>query len=128
MSLAVRMLLIATLLLVAESSAAKAERLSSSLAYMKLLFCAYGSIGQQPQPLPPGFENQFAVAVVEVNSSYDFEKAPLPTITLIDPRGIRTMSKRVISVEVFDEPYELHEGNVAFYLNTDPRGHTHKWN
>jgi hypothetical protein len=96
-------------------------------ASLKLLYCAFGSIGLQPVPPPPGFENQFAVAVVEVNNSRKVPNAPLPYVTLLDQRGKAIGTKRVISVEVFDEPFIPGEGNGAFYLNTDPRGHTQTW-
>jgi hypothetical protein len=104
-----------------------ADEPSPGYASMKLLFCAYGSIGSQPVPPPPGFENQFAVAVVEVNSSRAVPNAPLPKVTLLYGRGKPIGTKRVISVEVFDEPFVPGEGNMAFYLNTNPRGHTHRW-
>jgi hypothetical protein len=96
---------------------------------MKLFFCAYGSIGVKPRPLPPGFETQFAVAVIEINGSFvDMTNAPAPDIMLFDQAGKVTKTKRVISVEVFDEPYVAGEGNFAYYLNTDPRGRTRSWN
>jgi hypothetical protein len=97
------------------------------IAQMKLLYCSFGSIGLQPNPLPSGFENQFAVAVVEVNSYADIPNAPPPTITLFDEEGKSTKTKRVISVSVFDEPYIEHEGNAAFWLGTARNSRTHLW-
>jgi hypothetical protein len=96
-------------------------------AWLKLLFCAYGSVGMQPYPLPPNYENQFAVAVVEVNNSRPVPNAPLPEVTLLYEKGKSIGTKRVVSVDVFDEPFVAGEGDMAFYLNTDRRGHTHRW-
>ncbi len=50
-------------------------------AFLKLLNCSYGSVSFQPSPLPPGFENQFAVAVFEVNGTMEMQDAPSPSIT-----------------------------------------------
>ncbi len=93
-----------------------------------MLFCAYGPIGQQPIHPPPEFESQFAVPVFEVNSSLDMKNAPLPSITLFDEAGKATKTKRVILAEVFDEPHIAGNGNFAFYLDSNPRGRTRRWN
>ena len=116
-----RILLAAALLLtIVEGPRAEAQPYQP----VKLFYCAYGSIAFQPHPLPPGFENQFAVAVIEVNSQ-DAEPMPPASITLIDRAGRHINTKRLISVEVFDEPYIAGEGNGAYYLNHDPRGNSH---
>ena len=92
---------------------------------IKLLFCAFGSIGLQPVPPPPGFENEFAEAVVEINNDGKVVNAPLPYVTLYAEHGKVWQTKRVVSVEVFDEPWVRGEGDVGFYMGT--RGNTHAW-
>ncbi|MBV9148944.1 MAG: hypothetical protein JO024_03700 [Candidatus Eremiobacteraeota bacterium] len=119
---------LATLLLLASATARAANQPPPGYAYMKLFYCAYGGIGFQPLHPPLGFENEFAVAVIEVNSSIEVKDAPAPDVTLFDGTGKSTKTKRLASVEVFDEPYVAGEGDGAYYLNTDPRGRTHAWN
>jgi hypothetical protein len=121
-------ILLAALLLLTTATARGADELKPGYATMKLLFCAYGSIGLRPLHPPPGFETQFAVAVIEVNSSFDMPNAPEPDIMLFDQAGKPTKTNRVISVEVFDEPYVAGDGNFAYYLDTNPRGRTRSWN
>jgi len=120
--------ILAMLSLLVPASAHAANQLPPGYAYMKLFYCAYGSIGFQPLHPPPGFENQFAVAVIEVNSSIEIKNAPAPDVTLFNSTEKSAKTKRLISVEVFDEPYVAGEGSGAYYLNTDPRGRTHAWN
>ena len=120
-------ILLPVLLLLTTTTARGADQLKSGYATMKLLFCAFGSVGLLPAHPPPGFETQFATAVVAVNSSFDMPNAPAPQILLFDKAGKATKTKRVISVEVFDEPYIAGESNDAYYLNTDPRGRTRSW-
>lgn len=92
-------------------------------ASMKLLFCASGS----GNIVGPGLDSEFAVAVVEVNNSRLLPNAPLPEVTLLYEGGKTIGTKRVVSVDVFDEPFVPGESDFAFYLNTDQRGHTHRW-
>lgn len=124
--MAMRVLLAALLCFIAVAPVA-ADQPLPGYAWMKLLFCAYGSVGAQPLHPPPGYENQFAEAVVELNNTRRVPNAPAPNVTLLYPSGKSITTKRVISVEVFDEPYVPGEGDMAFYLNTDSRGHTHNW-
>ena len=70
---------------------------------------------------------QFAVAVVEVNTSQAIPNAPAPQIVLYGRRPKLMKTRRVVSVEVFDEPWVQNEGYMAYYLNTDSRGRTHPW-
>lgn len=121
-------LLIALVFTIMSTGAIAADEPLPGYASMKLLFCAYGGIGAQPSPMPANFENQFAVAVVELNSSREVSQAPLPTLSLLYGERAALTTKRVISVEQFDEPYVRGEGNMAFYLNSNLRGHTVPWN
>ena len=104
---------------------AAADEPLPAYASMKLLFCAYGGVRGITSLAES--EDQFATAVVEVNNGRKVPNAPLPKITLLGDQGKFFDTIRVISVEVFDEPFEPGEGNGGFYLSSDPRGHTHAW-
>jgi hypothetical protein len=121
-------LFIALLLCLSTAAPANAEQPLPGYAWMKLFFCAYGSVGWQPIHPPPGFENEFAVAVVEVNNERALPNAPAPDVTLLYQDGKTIGTKRVVSVEVFDEPFVPGEGSMGFYLATRRGGHTHPWN
>jgi crossover junction endodeoxyribonuclease RusA len=76
---------IAVVLLVVLASAG----LSSTSAALtqsagKSLFCAHGSIGMRPSPLPPGFETQFAVAVVEIQSAMEVSNVDVTEFSLFN--------------------------------------------
>jgi hypothetical protein len=109
-------------LLVPAQSAVAANGLDASGG--KALFCSFGGIGMQPSPLPPGFEAQFAVAVVEINRTREIRKAKVSDFVLFDQSGQATNFKRVVSVEVFDRPRLASEGDDAYYLNP---GNTQPW-
>jgi hypothetical protein len=94
---------------------------------VKPLFCAFGSVGLIPVPTPPGFESEFAVAVVEINSSTETANVAVSDFVLFDQAGKATKAKRVIKVEEFDEPHDTNEGIMAYYLNTKRNGHTRLW-
>lgn len=94
----------------------------------KPLFCAYGSVSVIPVSPPPGFESQFAVAVVEINSSKENANVTVSDFALFDQRGTAIKANRVISVEEFDEPNNPNVGTWAYYLNTAKNGHTRLWN
>jgi len=85
----------------AQSAASKSEAGNGTA---KSLFCGYGSVGFMPDPLPPGFETQFAVAVVEIDSPSETRDAAVSGFVLFDEAGKTTESKRVVSVEVFKRP------------------------
>ena len=102
-------------------------RAAGAVVAVKLLFCAYGSVGLEPVPKPAGFEDQFAVAVIEVNSTAETIAASKPSIELIGSAGNTVRTKRVISVETFDEPYVSGEGNFAYYLNTATQSRSRAW-
>jgi hypothetical protein len=94
----------------------------------KPLFCAYGSVGLVPASPPPGFESEFAVAVVEIKSSAATANVTVSDFALFDETGKATKAKRVIKVEEFDEPHDTNEGIMAYYLNTKTNGRTRLWN
>ena len=121
-------LLLGVLLCLSAFQPVAADESSPARVSMKLLFCANGSIGIEPSmQAQPGFESQLAVAVVEVNTSQKAIHSSLPQVTLLYDKEQSASTKRVISAEVFDEPFVAGETNMAFYLNTDRRGHTHPW-
>jgi hypothetical protein len=92
------------------------------------LFCAYGSVGLIPIPRPPGFESQFAVIVVEINSLRETPNVAISHFAFFDQAGKATKFKRVVKVEEFDEPRTVNEGKFAYYLNTASGSGTHSWN
>jgi hypothetical protein len=94
----------------------------------KSLFCAFGSVGGLvPIQRPPGFESEFAVAVVEINSLRKTTHVAVSDFVLFDQAGKATKLKRVVNVEVFDEPRVATEGLFAYYLNTTSASATHPW-
>jgi hypothetical protein len=104
----------------------------SSIPYLgkpvtKAVFCAFGSIGIQPLTKPPGFESQFATAVVEIDSPQKIEHADVTEFVLIEPDGKTTPMKRVITIERFEERPKPTEGKFAFYLNTEKGSRTRAW-
>lgn len=100
------------------------------------LFCAYGGVGIVPDPLPPGYETQFASMVIAI----DNPGPPIPAVsvaglTLVDAAGTALASlQRVDHVVVLDavEPEGPTMGRFAVYLNAEgrpfdgtlPTGHT----
>jgi hypothetical protein len=70
------------------------------------LFGAFGSVGLISVPRPAEFESEFAVTVVEINSSVAMTNVPVTELVLLDRHGRITVMKRVVEVEVFEpEPY-----------------------
>ena len=68
----------------------------------KLLSCAHGSIGERPDPAPPGFESEFAEAVVVINRSRQITNATVSGFELFDNAGNVSRLKRVVEVDAFD--------------------------
>lgn len=83
----------------------------------KSLFCAYGGIGTAPNPLPVGYETQFAVAVVEIDSPRETSKNAVTDFVLYDQGGAATRFKRIVEAEIFDRPRVASEGEFAYYVN-----------
>jgi hypothetical protein len=110
------------------STAAIATRAPTTNVDVKSLFCAYGSVGLIPAVPPPGFESQFAVAVVEINSSKETANVAVSDFVLFDREGQATKAMRVIEVEEFNEPHVTNEGVMAYYLKTVKNGGTRLWN
>lgn len=94
----------------------------------RALFCAYGSVAVLPVPLPPGFESQFAVAVVEINNPSQTKHVAVSDFVLFDQAGKQTGFKRVVKVEEFNQPRIATEGAFAYYLNTTKASGTRPWN
>jgi len=94
-------------------------------ATVKALFCSHGSIGARPAVLPPGFETQFATAVVEIDSPSEIKNVAVSDFVLLDQAGNETKFKRVIKVEEFDKPPLTNAFTFAYYLN---EGGTRPWN
>lgn len=90
----------------------------------RALFCAYGGVGTVPDPLPPGYEADFAVVVIAIESSRSVSGVTVADFALLDAAGAPTRSRRVVELEEFDRPRVTSEGEFAYYLN--PNG-TRKW-
>jgi hypothetical protein len=90
----------------------------------KPLFCAYGGVGLVPDPLPAGYETEFAVAVVEVHSVTETASNAVTQFILFDKDGAETKMKRVVETEIFERPRVASEGEFAWYLNP---GGTRPW-
>jgi len=90
----------------------------------RTLFCAYGSIGLRPNPLPQGFETQFAIAVVEIRSPREIRGGAASEFTVTNQEGKETKSKRIIATEEFVR-IRSNEADMAYYLN--PEG-ARPWN
>lgn len=85
----------------------------------KPLFCAFGGVGGlMPIPRAPGFESEFAVAVVEINSPRKTTHVAGSDFVLFDRAGRAAKLKRVIEIDVFEEHRVATEGLFAYYLNT----------
>ena len=94
---------------------------------VKSLFCAHGSVEFTPISLPPDFESEFAVAVVEIDSSKAIGNVTITGFTLFDQAGKATTMKRLVKVESFDEPRVVGDGDVAYYLNTADGSRSKPW-
>lgn len=68
-------------------------------------------------PLPPGYELQFAVAVVQIDSPGAVANVEVSDFALFDIGNKVTRLKRVVQVEVFDRPHVATGGSFADYLN-----------
>ena len=64
-----------------------AVKRAATKASARALFCAYGGIGLRPVPTPPGFESEFAVAVVEINSPSKTMNVSVTDFVLLDRDG-----------------------------------------
>lgn len=92
---------------------------------VKPLYCAFGGIGITPIHPPQGFESEFAVAVVEINSPSETANVTVSDFVLLDQGGKATKFKRVVQIEVFHRPRIATEGIGAYYENP---GGTSPWN
>jgi hypothetical protein len=93
-----------------------------------LLFCTHGGIAWQPVPRPSGFESEFAVAVVEIESPRSASNVAVSGFALFDEAGHETKAKRIIKVEEFDETRIPTDGVFAYYLNPGRSPNTRTWN
>ncbi len=76
---------------------------ASDGGHAKLLSCWYGGIGEVPSPLPSGYETEFAVAEVEIESPKQEQHVTIPGFVIVDGSGKVTRMKRVVEVRVRDE-------------------------
>ena len=87
------------------------------------LFCAYGGVGLTPDPLPPGYETDFAVIVVELeNPGPPIDGVTVLGATLLDEAGAAIASLRRVDHFVVLPPLEAPGptlGIFAVYLNPD---------
>ncbi len=90
----------------------------------RVLFCAYGGVGMMPNPLPPGYETQFAEIVIEVNNpGAALGGVTVASANLLDAQGANAASMRRVDRFVVLPPLETPGptlGIFAVYLN--PKG------
>lgn len=118
---------LAALALASLAVAATAAQPITSRAEARSLFCAHGSIGIIPTSRPPDFESEFAVAIVEIDTSKAKENLAVTALTLFDRAGKATTMKRLVKVETFGEPRRSGDGYVAYYLNTADGSRSKPW-
>ena len=82
------------------------------------VFCTHGSIGLIPSSPPPGFESEFAVVVVQIDSPREIANAAVSEFALFDAAGKETKFNRVVAVEEFHRAHVATEGSFAHYLNS----------
>jgi hypothetical protein len=87
------------------------------------LFCAYGGVGMTPDPLPPGYETEFAVMVVELdNPGPAIEGVSVVGASLADGVEATTASLRrvdhVVVMPALATPGPT-LGTFAIYLNPE---------
>jgi hypothetical protein len=89
-----------------------------------MLFCAYGGVGIAPDPLPPGYDTQFAEIVIEVNNpGAALGGVTVASANLLDAQGVHAASMRRVDRFVVLPPLETPGptlGTFAVYLN--PKG------
>ena len=94
----------------------------ASVTTATTLFCAYGGVGLVPDPLPPGYETEFAAIVVELdNPGAAVEGVSVQGATLLDGAGTPNASlRRVDHVVVLSEaPADPTDGIFAVFLNPE---------
>jgi len=94
----------------------------ASMTTATTLFCAYGGVGLVPDPLPPGYETEFAAIVVELdNPGAAVEGVSVLGAALLDGAGTPSASlRRVDHVVVLPEaPPDPSFGIFAVYLNPE---------
>jgi hypothetical protein len=87
------------------------------------LFCAFGGVGTTPDPLPPGFETNFAVIVIELQNS----GPPINGVTVLDASMLDEAGAAIASLRRVDHFVVLTQleapgptlGIFAVYLNPD---------
>jgi len=88
-----------------------------------LLFCAYGGVGLVPDPLPPGYETEFASFAIELdNPGSTIEGVTVLGATLLDAAGAAIASIRRVDHFVVLPALETPGptlGIFAVYLNPE---------
>lgn len=85
------------------------------------LFGAFGGVGVVPDPLPPGYETNFATAAFDVDAAVAAPGVTIAAFDLLDGKGAVVASmKRVVDVVELPSgtpPARNAPGSWAFYLN-----------
>ncbi|MBI5533514.1 MAG: hypothetical protein HY898_12410 [Deltaproteobacteria bacterium] len=88
-----------------------------------MLFCAYGGVGTVPDPLPPGYETDFASMVIEVdNPGSAISGVTVAGASLLDEHGAAAASLRRVDHFVVLPTLEKPGpklGIFAVYLNPE---------
>jgi hypothetical protein len=96
------------------------EKVDSEIGNAKAIFCGYGDVGLAPL----GADREFAVVVVEINSTSETANVADSDFALLEKTGKENKFKHVVSIEVFNRPHVATEGAYAYYLNP---GGTRPW-
>jgi hypothetical protein len=91
----------------------------------KALVCAYGGVGFRPIPLPPDFDTEFAVVVVEIASSSSIPNVGVSEFSILSKDRSEVKMKHVVQVEEFlDIPSNDGRSPDSYIFN----GATRPWN
>ncbi len=119
-----RTLLAALLTLSTTGSGLGHDNLRRNIGSAKMLFCASGSEGGQPNSPIRGQDMEFAVAVFEINNPAGLSGQSISDFVLADDSG--TKRPKRVDVVVFKKLPRRHESLGGYYL--DPAGPALPWN
>jgi hypothetical protein len=90
-----------------------------------VLACGYGGVGIRPVPLPPDFDTEFAIVVLEIQSSRTIPNVTVSEFSILSKDGSETGMKHVVRVdEVVDTPSNNEKASDYYIFN----GETRPWN
>ena len=75
---------------------------ATETGHAKFLSCFYGGVGEVPDPIPSGYETEFADGEVEITNVREVRHATVSGFILTDASGRVTRMRRVVDVRVRD--------------------------